>query len=218
MVEKITKTLNEEDLFGSDFDDYDIDEPNYKTDVAEEFEKDITNFLNYIINLSGNLEEEFTSTTNLRQHFNKYCLGHNQNKHSTRGRIYYDFNDNSKYSQYEKTLSEKIERTKYQIGSLYDYDTILRYIKKLFEGNITVRFCNGCGIRRNGLINISFHSFASNVTKNYSGGNTIDVCIKNGSGKTMSLYAIDVHDVERRLNNTLANYSTYNGQFLFNND
>ena len=206
--------MNEEyDIF-DEIDEY--NEENYDESIAVKFEKDIRKFLNYIISLSNDLNENFTSSQNLRTHFNKHCLGHNQDKVSTRGRIYYDFNDNSKYSQYEKFISDEIRNTNYKIDSLYDYDIILRYMRKLFEGNTTVVFTDLCRINRNGIISITFHSFASDVTKNYNGGNTIDLCIRNSRNKTISLYPIDAYDVERRLNNTLANYSDYNGVFHFN--
>ena len=63
-----------------------------------------------------------------------------QIKKSTRNRILYDFNDNSKYSTYEKDISSKIRDTNYKISSLYDYPTIMQYMRKLFEGNVTVQF------------------------------------------------------------------------------
>lgn len=57
-------------------------------------------------------------------------------------------------------------------------------------------------------------SYSSNVTKNYKGGNTIDICIKNASDMTISLYPIDAMDAQKRFNNTLANYSQYRGKFI----
>ena len=209
--------MNEEyDIFDDEIDEYNEEE--FDKSIAIEFEKDIRKFLNYIISLSDDLNESFTSQQNLRNHFNKHCLGHNQDKVSTRRRIYYDFNDNSKYSQYEQMISDEIRNTNYKIDSLEDYNIILKYMRKLFEGNITVVFTLLCGLNKSGPFSISFHSFASDVTKNYSGGNTIDLCIKNSRNKTMSLYPIDAYDTEKRLNNTLKHYSDYDGEFHFNHD
>lgn len=215
IVEDKNDYMNEEyDIFDNEIDEY--NEKDYNESIAIEFEKDIRKFLNDIISLSYDLKENFTSPQSLRKHFNKHCLGHNQDKVSTRGRIYYDFDDISNYVQHERLISDEIRNTNYKIDSLYDYDTILRYMRKLFEGGIAVVFTTLCGICKDGAVSVTFHSFSSNITKNYSRGNTIDLCIKNARNKTISLYPIDAYDVERRLNNTLANYSDYSGEFYFN--
>jgi phosphoribosylformylglycinamidine (FGAM) synthase-like amidotransferase family enzyme len=90
-------------------------------------------------------------------------------------------------------------------------------MRKLFEGNITVMFANSCGLNNGRPINLSFHAYATNVTTNYSGGNTVDVCIKSGNGKTITLYTVDAYAVERKLNSIVGNYSDYNGHFGINN-
>ena len=193
------------------------EETGYSDDVAKEFAKEFTDFLNYCMLQSDIIKEDFVSQRCLLNHFTKHCIEHT-NKKSTRGRILYDFNDNSKYSNYEKEITNKIDETNYKIGSLYDYPTIMKYMRKLFEGKTTVKFCNGCGIQNNGLINISFTAYTNDVTKNYKQGNTITMCIKNGSNKTISLYAIDAHDVEKRLNHTLQKFANFSSNFIFNND
>lgn len=202
------------DIFDPEIDEY--EDENYDSEFAAVFEKGIRKFLDDLINQSEFLDEKFTSNRNLLNHFDKHCLGHNRDRRSTRGKIYYDFNDNSKYSTYEKIITDKIRETDYKIDSLLDYDTILEYMRKLFEGNITVVFTTLCGINRGGIISISFHSFASDVTKNYRRGNTIDLCIKNNRKRTISLYPIDAYDVESRLNNTLKNYGGLDHDFNFN--
>ena len=208
--------MNEEyDIFD---DDFEYENEAYDEETAVAFEKDMREFLNYIISLDDILTEEFTSPRNMRDHFHKHCLGHDRDKRSTRRNIYYDFNDNSKYVEYERKISTEIRETKYAIDSLYDYDMILRYMRKLFEGNVTIMFACGCRLNNNGQISLSFHTYASDVTKNYQGGNTVDVCIKNRSRRTITLFAVDAHDVERRLNNILANYSDYEGRFGINAD
>ena len=201
---------NEDDEYLDDFSLEDYPDEDYDENLANAFAKDIEDFLYSIMRQDEIFEEQFVSPHALRTHFNKHCIGHS-NRRSTRGRILYDFNDNSKYVEYERALTEKIKDTPYKIDSLYDYDSILQHMKKLFEGNIVVWFTLSCGLNNHGDVSLAFNAFSSNVTRNYSGGNTIDVCIKNSRKKTITLYAIDAHDVERRLNNILSNYSDYNG-------
>lgn len=201
-------------------------EKNYDQTIADNFAEDMLYFLNYIISQSDDLHEQFVSNSDIYRHFKKHCIGKDSNKESGKGRILYDFTDKAQYVQYEKDITLKILRTPYLISSLYDYDDILKYMKKLFEGNIVVQFCNSCGLNKDGIISLSLIAYSSAVTTNYNNpsknrikGNTIDVCIKNATGKTISLYAVDAHDVQKRLNNTLSNYSTYRGdKFNFNND
>ena len=168
-------------------------------------------FLYSIIAQDEILEEEFVSPRALRMHFNKHCKGHSD-KRSTRGRILYDFTDNSQYSEYEKTLTNKMKTTDYKIDTLLDYDDIIKCMRKLFEGNVIVWFTNGCGLHNQGSISIAFKAYSSNVTRNYRGGNTVDVCVKAGNKRTITLFAIDAQDVEKRLNNTISNYSDYDGE------
>lgn len=227
MIKFMYENYNEDelDLAVMEDDDEDVamyineynEETGYSDDVAKEFAKEFADFLNYCMLQSDIIKEDFVSQRCLLNHFTKHCIGHT-NKKSTRSRILYDFNDNSKYSTYEKDISKQIETTKYRIGTLYDYPTIIKYLRKLFEGNVVVWFCNGCGINNNGPINLSFISYANNFTKNYKGGNTITMCIKNDSNKTIALYAIDAHDVEKRLNHTLQKFANVNDNFTFNND
>ena len=186
----------DEDFNGEEFDDDELDlfyleddedfiDPDFDQELADRFVVDIMDFLNYCMLQSEIIQEDFVSQKCLLNHFTKHCMGHT-NRKSTRGRILYDFNDNSKYSTYEKDISSKIRDTNYKIGSLYDYPTIMQYMRKLFEGNVTVQFCNSCCINHNGPINLSFISYANDVTKNYKGGNTITMCIKNNRHKTIS--------------------------------
>lgn len=186
----------------------------YDENIASEFHDSVLDFLNYIILKSNTLEEDFVSSNCINTHFSKHCIGKKPNRKSTRNRVLYDFTDKSQYSDYEKKISRRVFTTKYLIGSLYNYDTIIKYIRKLFEGDIAIQFCLSCGLNNNGPISLSMVSYSSNVTKNYKGGNTIDICIKNASDMTISLYPIDVMDVQKRFNNTLANYSQYRGKFI----
>lgn len=204
----------EDDMDFSDFD-------SYEDEQSESFAQDMLTFLNDIIQQSSSMNEEFTSQNNLRVHFRKHCLGHSTDKHSTPGRVYYDFTDNSQYVSYEKKITDDIRNTDMIIDSLDDYDSIMKYMRNLFRGNCTVVFTKNCGLQDNkGHISVSFSSYATDVTSNYSGGNTINVCIKGKGNRTVSLYAVDVHKVQSRLNNIIKNNIKYGNakSFQFNND
>ena len=94
-------------------------------------------------------------------------------------------------------------------------------MRKLFEGNCTVTFTKSCGLKdEKGHISLSFSSYSSNVTSNYSGGNTVDICVKGKGNNTVSLYAVDAHDVQSRLNNIIKNNFEFDNppEFHINND
>lgn len=215
MIQKI----EDEELDNLDIDGY--VEDGYDSITATAFEKDITNFLISIVRQAELVTEDFVTTTAFNNHFRKHCIGHNRNRRSTRRMILYDFVDNSQYRNYERTISTKIQDTKYRVGSLRDYDTVIKYMTALFKGNMAVRFCNSCDLHNDeGPIQVSFISFSCDVTTNYRGGNTIDVCVQNDNGRTITLFAVDAHDTQRRLNRIIENYSTYrpSTSFEFNND
>ena len=114
-----------------------------------------------------------------------------------------------------------ISETDLIIESLDDYDTIVKYMRKLFEGNCAVTFAKSCGLRNSNYpISVSLVSYSSDKTNNYGAGNTIDVCIKGRKNRTVTLYAVDAHRVQNRLNSIIRNYSkSGNPQaFTFNND
>ena len=209
-------------LVSEDFyDDFDYtDDSDYDAIVGEEFEKELRIILDDIINNSSDLNEEFTSGGNLNKHYRKHCLGTDPNKTSSRQNVYYDFNDRSKYCDYERTITHKINNSTNDVCSLYDYSLIMRYLRRLFEGNFVINFCNSCGLRNEtGIINMSLISYSSNVTKNYSSCNTIDICIRNNLGRTITLYPVDANYLQNKFNNILHRFSEYEGDdFEFNND
>lgn len=199
-----------------DIDDY-SDDSDYDETVAHEFEKAIRNLLYDILSNTEDLNEQFTSDGNMNKHYLKHCIGNDRNKISTRHNVFYDFNDRSKYCQYEKSITDKINNSSNNVGSLYDYETIMKYIRKLFEGDFVIRLCNSCGLNNNGVINMSFISFSSHVTRNYSGGNTIDICVKNALGKTITLYPVDSSYLQNKFNNIIRTFGQYSGSdFEFN--
>lgn len=193
----------------------------YNQEIADKFAKDIEGFLLYFVDKAELITEDFVSRNCLRQHFSKHCIGCHTDRHSTRNRILYDFTDNSQYSDYEKLITSELRTSKcLTIDSFYDYERIMKYLQKLFCGNVIVEFSRLCGLRNNGVISIALKAFSSDITTNYRGGNTVDICIKNARGDTIALYPVDAHDVQTRINNTIANYTDFTdvGPFIFNND
>lgn len=207
--------------YEEDWSDYEDPEYEYDEELSEMFYADIKAVLDEIINDSDILEEDFTSSRSMRNHFNSHCLGHDDTKRSRRSNVYYDFTDNSQYCEYERKVTDLINNSVNSVGTLYDYDLIIGYLRDLFRGNFVLKFCNGCGLRNShGAINMSLIAFSSDVTTNYSSGNTIDICIKTGNGKTITLYPVDANYLQRKFNSIIRTYSTNTDipYFDFNND
>ena len=205
----------------TDFTDY--DEEMYSDEQVQAFSRDMYNFLQDIIDQSGLIDEELTSGKNLNVHYGKHCISDKEDRQSTRQRIYYDFTNKSQYFEYEKKISNDIRNTDYIIDSFDDYEAVMEYMRKLFEGNAAVTFSKSCGLKRDGkAVSVSFVSYSSDAASNYDSGNTVDVCIKGRKNNTVTLYAVDAHDVERKLNNIIKNDLDCDlsdrPQFHFNND
>jgi len=213
-------TIKEEREILEELGDLDYEDENFDNDIAEQFYNDILTVLNDIINTSDIVKENFISSKCTNDHYRKHCLYNVENRRSTTNRVYYDFTNKNQYIEYEKQISYLSSHTDYEITTLYDYDLIIRYIRKLFEGGITLNFTNSCGLRNNdGRINMTLHSFATNVTENYQKGNTIDICIKSTRDKTITLYPVDAHKLENKFNSIIRCYGNYIGNNIkFNND
>ena len=203
-----------------DYDDYEDPDYNFNEEIGKDFEKELSIILNDFIRESDNLGENFTSNGNSNIHYKKHCLGKDRNKVSTRTNVYYDFNDRSKYCEYEKEVSHRINESRNEVASLQDYSLIMKYIRKLFEGDFVINFCNSCGLKNSeGVINMSLLSFSSDVTTNYSKANTIDICIRTGTRRTITLYPVDANYLQNKFNNIIKKFSPYEvDDFEFNND
>ena len=164
----------------------------YDEAIGEMFFLDISDILHDLIVGSKVSENVHAPKHRLRGHFEDHCLAKSRSKVSVRERIYYDFKDNSQYVEYDRQISKQIEESKNMIGSLFDYEDILPALKRLFEGDSAVMFCNSCDLQRNGhTVSLSLVYFADSLTRNYKVGRTITVCIKNAKGKTIVLYPVD---------------------------
>lgn len=198
-----------EDAF--DFDSSELHEP---TDAETDFANGVFDLIQGLIDSESTIvTEEFTSRSNLMVHFHKHCIGNSSNRVSNRQNIYYDFTNVNQYKDYEDKLSAKIYElsasSKNQIGSLLDTEKLNRALRKLFEGNQFVIFPASCEFKRDGKsVTVVIHSFSSNVTKNYHGGNTVDLIIMSAHKKTVTVYPVDANYLENKLNNLILNYNS----------
>ena len=206
-----------ENMYEIEDDIDDLDDPDF-VDVTEEdekFAKELFDFIQEIIEEEdkGALTEQFMSDRGATEHFYRHCLGRNRTRASSRQTVYYDFRDVSQYKEYERTLnvgSREASGSNIQgFVSLLDRESIEKWFRKLFEGNKYIAFTSECGFHNShGRISILIHAFASNVTRNYQSGNTIDIMIRATNGRTITLYAVDANYFENKINNILSKYSS----------
>ena len=79
----------------------------------------------------------------------------------------------------------------------------------MFEGNCSILFGNSCGLyNQSGQTRLGLYAFSSDVTRNYLGGNTVDICIMSGTGRTITLYSVDSYLLENKFNNIVKKYSS----------
>lgn len=209
----------EEDYDELDLDDYEDPDYEYDEELGKQFEREIKAILDDLI-AEDTLTEDFTSGTSLRQHFNKHCIGSSGRRRSTTTNVLYDFERCIDFGNYERDISNKIRTTLDEVTTLRDYELIVRYLRKLFEGNMIVKFTLDCGLHNsNGAVYMSIIAFSSDVTTNYSGGNTIDICIKTPQNRTITIYPIDAHRLQSRFNNLIRDFGQYEDRdLIFNND
>lgn len=201
------------DEIEDDIDDF--DDPDF-VDVTEEdekFAKELFDFIQEIIEEEdkGALTEQFMSDRGATEHFYRHCLGRNRTRASSRQTVYYDFRDVSQYKEYERRLNvgsrESSGANSQGFISLLDRESIEEWFRKLFEGNKYVAFTSECGFHNShGRISILIHAFASDVTRNYQAGNTIDIMIRATNGRTITLYAVDANYFENKINSIIHRY------------
>lgn len=215
---KFKKRIN--DIEEKDFlDDFEEKDPEYFGELNDAFAEDIRNILTSLVDIDENLTEDFVSNKTLQKHFYKHCIG-TSNKTSKSRTVLYDFKDKSQYSDREKYINHLCLNTELVIGALEDIETVVRYFRRLFEGDVTIFFSRNCGIHNSsGHCALGIHSFATDVTQNYLGGNTLDVCILTPRGRTVSLLPVDAHYLQTYINKVIKNYSNNKElEYIFNND
>lgn len=192
-----------------DFNTYDEEDP--ITPEQEAFANEIRSFLQSLIDKEEQedegLEEQFTSQKNLIKHFQKHCLANVPGRTSTKNNIYYDFNTVKRYSKYEQKLynifKQGVSNTENQydfIDDIFNIDDVNKKFTQLFKGNFTLFISGIFGLRNSrGIVNLGIHSFSSDVTTNYRGGNTLDICVLTCSPKTITLYPVDASTIKKEI-------------------
>lgn len=205
-----------------DIDDYDWEDPDYAppTPQEEAFADDIYNLLMELVNEDSlqTVTEEFTSPGGLKTHFERHCLAKSEEKVSTRTSVYYDFKDKSQYKELEKELISSANKPQtISVSSLVDVAAVNKSFRKLFEGNKFIYFGTLCQLHnKQGNVSLLIHAFASDYTRNYKQGNTVDVLVIGSGGKTITLYPVDAYYLETKFNNIIKNHSDLNIEFHFN--
>lgn len=211
-------TLEDRDYIDFNYDGLD-DNDVYVTKEQELLANDLFDLLQDLIGDPYNttVNEEFVSVNALNRHFNDHCLANNVNRRSTTHNIYYDFNNVDKYRQYENKILNEIKTTNLTVASLEEIDLVLKYFRKLFEGNKSIQFYRSCGFKNDrGEVILGLHSFATSVTTNYSRNNTIDIMVISRNYKTISMYAVDAHYLESKFNNIINRYAGLDIEFKIN--
>lgn len=189
-------------LDDDDWDDYEEDNP--ITDDQKAFAKEFLGFFQSLIDREeeslADVDEEFVSERSLDVHFAKHCIG-NSDKKSTKRDVLYDFTTKKQYSNYEDRLQKSFrEGPVDSLVSVFDVDDINRKFRRLFEGDKYILIGAIFGLENNqGPVSLGIHSFSSDVTTNYTGGNTVDLCVMSASLRTITLYALDVQFLKSKL-------------------
>lgn len=198
----------DEQLDGWEFED---NPPPSEEDIL--FEKDIRALFQEIVDSEvGPITEEFMTDRKAKAHFESHCIGHNRkSRTSTRHNVYYDFKDVSLYKERERSIVATAKQTAnknvYIFDRLIDRDAVNRALRNLFEGDRYITLTYSCGLQNeNGPIQLVVHSFASDATRNYPRGNTIDVLVLGHLGKTLTMYPVDANYFENKFNNILKKY------------
>ena len=218
LIEEET-SLYEDDWTEEDEEDMEDNEGTPITQEQEDFAEEITIFLQSLIdeeNIDTNdLGEDFTSNNSLQAHFYKHCLGENVNRKSSNHKIFYDFKNQNDYSKYEKNISDHLKNVGVVKNILvcespFIIQDVNNQFTELFKGNNYLIFGLLWDFRNsNGPVQLCLHAYPSNVTTNYSGGNTIDICVRNYSANTITLYAVDASRIKSKLATIIKKYSTH---------
>ena len=156
------------------------------------------------------ITEKFTSQQNLVNHFKKHCLANIPGRQSTKNKIYYDFNTIKSYAKYEQKIYNTFTKSHCQyINDIYNVTEVNKKFRALFAGNYNLFISGIFGLRNsNGIVSLGIHSFSSDVTTNYKGGNTIDICVLTSSLSTITLYPVEASLFKKELTRVLQKYSS----------
>lgn len=170
------------------------------TKEQEEFADEIRDIFQSIIDNEG-LCETFYRYPTFHEHFNKHCLAGIKGRKSEVENIYYDFEKESSFSNYADRLIQSAKNPDVVISDLFNDHEIEYGFRQFFEGDCTLLLSPLCDLRgKNGAVKLLLHSYSTNVTTNYTLGNTIDVLVISYYPKMITLYPIDCSTLEDRLN------------------
>lgn len=202
---KIIRIVNEE---------FNCDDCEPITDKEEQFADNLFDLIQSLV-IHDNLNEVFTSEDGLKKHFFQHCIADKPERKSKRSNIYYDFTDINKYREYEKSIANQVLDTDNIVTSLYDTKHIYKLFRNLFKGGESIYFTTSCGFSNTaGPVSIGINAYASNYTKNYS-SNTVNFLVITGRGRTITMYPIDAHYLETKLNNLVKDFGI---EYKYNND
>lgn len=199
---KLTEDTGEEDLgdFGYTSDGYVVGE-------SEKFAQAMRDCLSEFIENSVT-NEAFVNTKGVRKKtHNDHCLGNVKGRKSSKTNIYYDFVNRKDYIAREKNLINGFNNTKLILNNFTDIVDVNKKFKKFFEGDKHLLCTTSCGLKNNnGVIALGLHSYASDVTTNYTNGNTIDLFIltPGNTQKTITYYPVDSYYLQTILNNIIS--------------
>ena len=204
LLNKVKQSIKE--IVGNDFDDDELflNEISYDTNSSKELYDLLQSYI------PQGLNEEFLPNQNdLNHHFIKHCLG-SFDKKSTNYSVYYDFTDIQQYIEYDRKLQNSIGgRNTIRIQSLNDEELVVKSFNKLFEGNCFLVFTTMCGLHNvSGDVILCIHSYANDVTTNYTKGNSLDLIVLTTSMKTITLYPISAKYLGNKIKNIFATYHT----------
>ena len=204
LLNKVKQSIKE--IVGNDFDDDELflNEISYDTEASKELYDLLQSYIPQGLN-----EEFLPNQNNLTHHFIKHCLG-SFDKKSTNYSVYYDFTDIQQYIEYDRKLQNSIGgRNTIRIQSLNDEELIVKSFNKLFEGNCFLVFTTMCGLHNvSGDVILCIHSYANDVTTNYTKGNSLDLIVLTTSMKTITLYPISAKYLSNKIKNIFATYHT----------
>lgn len=194
------------DIVGNDFDDDEL----FTNEIVDDnnSSKELYDLLQSYI--PQELTEDFLlHPSKVKQHFNKHCLG-TKDKKSNNYTVYYDFTDIQQYLDYEKELQNSIGGSNtIRIQSLNDEELVVKAFNKLFEGDCFLVFTTMCELHNvSGDVILCIHSYANDVTTNYTKGNPLDLCVLSANMKTITLYPISAKYLENKIKNIFAHYHT----------
>ena len=216
---KELNNLDNEQLFTENLDDDDIDWDGIVQPTEEQiaFANEIRKVFQELVDSEvTDINEEFASRSKLVQHFNKHCIGERGGAQSSRSNVLYDFRYVNQYKERVDILTSDFDSLRHSqknmIPSLEEESKVANCFRKFFKGNQYLIIPAREGIERGGKVaNLAIHSYSTNVTTNYCGGNTIDLLIFDATitTRTLTLYPVDANYLENKLNNIISKFSAH---------